>query len=71
MGRMPITGRTRRTRTSGRGSVLVKTYSIRSSLASFSGSVDSFHVLVRWKDDPVVEQDLPQTLAPHLHHPGR
>ena len=40
------------------------TYSIRSSLASRSGSVDSFQVRVRWKLMPRGVQDLPQPLPP-------
>ena len=39
------------------------TCSIRSSLASASGSVDSFQVFVRWKGALVGVQDLPQSLA--------
>ena len=43
--------RTGRRRSTGPGNALV-TYSIRSSLASRSGSVDSFQVRVRWKEMP-------------------
>ena len=47
----------------------VVTCSIRSSLASRSGSVDSFQVRVRWKEMPLLVQDLAQPLPADPHRP--
>ena len=47
------------------------TCSMRSSLASRSGSVDSFQVLVRWKVISWRAQELPQPFAADPDRPGR